>query len=530
MYNNIGFLPLDSRPCCCDFTQKIARIAGYDLNCPPLEWFKDFSVAADQAKMSKWLLNAAEKAEYLIVSTDMLIYGGIATACRHHIEVEEALQTLDVLRQIRKRHPNIKLYVSGLVQGSSDTAFTPEELVHRSHNMSYSQLSHKITVYDRQEDKEKLDELMKIIDQEALDSYLKVRERCHKVCLALVDMAADGTVDYISFGVIDTSVYGLHRLRKADLLTAIYHKMVMHKANLYCAADEQGQILVTRAMLDHQQITPRFFPRYSSRGAETFVAMYDDLPLGDTLRHQVYAAGCLVVDTPNEADAVFMINSPLESFEVYNDFFIGNKNIFMLPEPGHNLWDFVSAIKYYLKTGKRVSVTDVAFANGSDVGLVRFMEKEIEITDLTAYSGWNTASNSLGTAVAHTAARIIYEQSANKQHESEIAHFEFLLERFADEYFYQVVVRPQTMALVESLGESFLNFSDKILPEVNALTREKLTELVGVFFEKYFKGRSLKDPFADRTIESLKFSTWHPWTRTFEVWVDAKFGCSIQPF
>ena len=37
------------------------------------------------------------------------------------------------------------------------------------------------------------------------------------------------------------------------------------------------------------------------------------------------------------------------------------------------------------------------------------MEETIDLTRLAAFSGWNTAGNALGTALAHAAARFLAE-------------------------------------------------------------------------------------------------------------------------
>lgn len=526
MHTNIAFLPMDSRPCSNDFVLKIARIAGYELISPPFEWYENFMAESDEEKMAQWLLEAAEKSEYLIVSIDMLLYGGLVTSMRHHLGVEPALTRLELLRKIRRKYPDIKLYAAAALHGSSNSAYTPEEMIHRSDCLSYSQLSHKIFLYNRDKDKAELAKLMKVINREALDDYLMVRERCQQVCLVMADMAAEGVIDFISYGVNDCSVYGLHRIREQDLVARIFDRMIPNKAVVYTGTDEQCQVLLARAMLDHQKKSLRFFPRYSCCQGESNVPMFDDSPLGDNLRLQAFAAGCVIVDAPQEADAIFMVNTPCQSSEDYR-VPLEHARHYFLPEPKHNLWDFISAINYYLKTGRRVAVADVAFANGCDIGLVRFLKKEVDIPALTCFSGWNTSSNTFGTALAHTVARILYEESQTQAYESEIAHFEFLLERFADECFYQVVVRPQTNELVENRGSTVLNFGSQLKEEVNTLTREKLTELVETFFKGHFCGHNLTGSFEQRKIDTMNLTIKHPWTRTFEVWTDAKFTTSL---
>lgn len=521
MYNNIAVLPLDSRPCCTDFILKIGRIGGYCVQCPPGEWYPDFIKGCDTVRMAQWLRQAAGQAEYLIVSVDMLLFGGLAPAMRYRVPQEDALERLNVFREIRKAHPGLKIYAAFSVPGSSNSAHTPQEMVNRAQCMTYSQLSHKVMLYDREEDKQALASLMEQIEPDALEDYLNVRERAWQVSLRLLELAKEDVIDFISFGSNDSSLYGLHRVRLQKLVEQVYEQDVQDKAVVYSGTDEQCQALLVRAMQEHRRKQTRFFLRYSCSGADTLVPPFEYNPVGDNLRLLLFSAGCVVVDTPQEADVVLMVNTACQSWDDYRAMEKAG-HAYFLPESNHNLWDFITGIHYYMGTKRRVAVADVAFANGCDTGLVRYLEKSVDLTKLTAFGGWNTASNTLGTVIAQAAARTLYEQSGTQELACECTQVEFLMERFADDYCYQVLARPSVNSLVEEKGGSVLNM-EELYEEANACAVEKMLPLVQTFFQKHFQGRTLTGDFSAKRILSMEPQIRLPWARTFEISVNMPF-------
>ena len=145
-----------------------------------------------------------------------------------------------------------------------------------------------------------------------------------------------------------------------------------------------------------------------------------------------------MVDAPQDADIILMLNTPGESQ--------GEAPLQALVRTvdtsARNLPEFVSAMGYYKDRGYIVACADVAYANGADLKLVPLLKRSIPLERLDGYAAWNTAGNTLGTVVAHATARFLARE-LDLGLESEAAHLEFLLLRFADDWAYQAVVRPQ---------------------------------------------------------------------------------------
>lgn len=105
---NIILLPLDERPCNFDFPSKIFNGEKYTIIRPehlgqkktpaPYEFIRDF------------LLANIEKADAAVISIDTLLYGGLIPSRLHHLSEETVLERLMLLKELREKNPQVKLY------------------------------------------------------------------------------------------------------------------------------------------------------------------------------------------------------------------------------------------------------------------------------------------------------------------------------------------------------------------------------------------------------------------------------------
>ena len=69
--------------------------------------------------------------------------------------------------------------------------------------------------------------------------------------------------------------------------------------------------------------------------------------------------------------------------------------------------EFVNALRLAVATGRLVAVADVAFVNGSDLIFCDNLRQQFQVTAMAAFGGWNTAGNTLGTALAQAVIRAL---------------------------------------------------------------------------------------------------------------------------
>src|SRR5687768_6566539 len=97
----LALVPLDNRPCNVRFPQQIAAIGCSQLVTPPDTTLGSFEIPGRPDLISRWLSDLPE-IEALIVSVDMLAYGGLVASRHATLTEPEALARLQVLRDFRR--------------------------------------------------------------------------------------------------------------------------------------------------------------------------------------------------------------------------------------------------------------------------------------------------------------------------------------------------------------------------------------------------------------------------------------------
>jgi len=162
-----------------------------------------------------------------------------------------------------------------------------------------------------------------------------------------------------------------------------------------------------------------------------------------------------------------------------------------------NLNEFVIAIREYIRSGKKVIISDTAYSNGADVELIALLRNYKLLNKITAYAGWNTNGNTLGTVLASGAASLYGDNN-----------LEFLLYRIIEDCGYQAITRQAVIKELVSKGLSYYDFKDKTF-WVEDITKDMLNGFVQCMVNSNFKDSII-------TVKEVKF----PWNRMFEVDLD----------
>ena len=186
-----------------------------------------------------------------------------------------------------------------------------------------------------------------------------------------------------------------------------------------------------------------------------------------------------------------------------------------------------------LKKGRPVGIADLRFVNKADPALVRGLTENVDISQLAAFSGWNTASNALGTAIAHLAAyrlmpagldRLPAAERANALAPRLAAHAAFLMQRFFEDYLFMAQERSAFVTAIQALGQSPFRISGASYPALREGLKRSLLGQIQLFFDAHFKDRALSARVARSTqrfrIKALNVSMQLPWFRAFEAGLD----------
>lgn len=253
-------------------------------------------------------------------------------------------------------------------------------------------------------------------------------------------------------------------------------------------ADQLGMVLLARAYNDLTGKLPFVRVDYAPGRGDSTIPLYEGRPIAETISAQVMAAGGIVLLTPKFPDLILAVNTPVDGVSHESD---AIQNEALHSQSSKMLTD---KIQSELKQGNQVAIADIAFANGADNALMNQLYKPYLLAKLSAYSGWNTASNTVGYAVA---------QGMMSGAMTEINRQQLLAVRYLDDWAYQANIRNEVQQKLYDLGGNpqYLDgFQSAMVGE--AEKREQL------FAKQYL------------WIAPEKVKVSFPWNRLFEIRID----------
>ncbi|HPX20370.1 MAG TPA: DUF4127 family protein, partial [Bacilli bacterium] len=103
----ILYLPLDERPCNWTFPKELFSTSEVEITAIP-ENLKGYKKrGSDVNLVRKFVKENAKKANGLVISLDMLIYGGLIPSRLHYETKETLLERLTVLEEIKREMPEL---------------------------------------------------------------------------------------------------------------------------------------------------------------------------------------------------------------------------------------------------------------------------------------------------------------------------------------------------------------------------------------------------------------------------------------
>jgi len=474
------YVPLDERPCNAVYPVQIASATEYDILTPPPELLGRKKQPADSDRLASWLLERAASAERLILSIDMIVYGGIVPSRLHSMSYEQCAERLSILSECKRLNPRLKVYAFNLIMRAPAYSSSEEEPDY------YADYGAELARGGWLDDKlqrdgladaelEEKERIERKLPAEVREDFAGRRRTNAAVNRLSVDLTRDGIIDFLIIPLDDNAKYGYTSQEQRKLLQEIERQRLMDRVHMYPGADEIGCTLFARVFCELKDYRPEVFIRHSSTGGPFVIPKYEDRSLGESLKSHLTAAGAFICEASAEADFVLMVNSPpVGAYEMAEtDSEYGKRHASYFSETG--LREFAQAIRAYSDKGKVVALADVATCNGGDEPLLNLLSDSGLLPRLSAYAGWNTSGNSLGTVIAHAVVESYYRRPGSpriegREHRGKLFYWSRLLE----DWGYQAVVRTDIVKNdLERMGGSYFAISH-IQDEVVSLVREKL--------------------------------------------------------
>lgn len=382
------YIPLDDRPCCRQFPQRLAR-----LDLPPKELLGRFQEPGDCDGLLDWLEENASGAPGAIVAIDMLVWGGLV-ASRHPVgDLKKALARLERLWQIRQQH-DLKLLAFQTIMRNAPTQRTAEEVEWAEAIVEFSQ------------DPEN-EVLRSAIPSQVLHDYMRVRQRNLRIYRELAQHSWES--DYLVFALDDSKTSGWNLLELQSL----------GEVNSLPGTDETGLLLACRALAEERTVQVD----WSHADLPELQGLYEDRPAGAVLRAQMAAAN--LEEGPSDHQLWLYGRPDQPQIEARAQ---------QLAEVDP-VW--LNHLDTALQAGARIVLVDLTFANGGDLSLGKALRERGLWPKLAGYSAWNTLGNRVGCALA----TLVLNASR-----------EFLAERLADDLLYQADFRWRAAKLLGHPG------------------------------------------------------------------------------
>jgi len=495
----ILYIPLDERPCNFYYPQMIASLKDeLQLVVPPLELLGSKKQPADINCLWDWVNTKSATCDSAILSIEMLVYGGLLPSRLHQHSVEKLTENLNQIRLLKQNYPELSILASNLIMRTPAYNSSEEE---PSYYEEFGEtIFHWGWLQDKQnrvgvtaQEKEQLAQVERELPQAYLTDYRTRRQRNREINQRAINLVEEGVICFLSIPQDDCAKYGFTAIDQQEIVLRIIEKRLQRRIHLYPGADEVGCTLLARAYSQLKGLRSKIYLLYSSVNSETIIPLYEDRPLGESLKSQILAAGGQLVSSPQAADFVLAVNTPGKKMQEAWD----NPIKDLTYTSDRNLRFFVDRIETFLAQEKPVAIADVAFANGGETELVQLLDDTAAWNQLLAYAGWNTSGNTIGTVLATS---IVGVDSCDRQalDYNKIYHL-------LDGWAYQTVVRMDMVKhYLPAIGASYYDFNGKeaqINREIERRIWDAWKQLMRHSFSKW----------------KWEIKVFSPWHRMFEI-------------
>lgn len=478
-------IPLDDRPPCLQFPVRMGQIANVALVSPPRELLGRFTQFGQSDEIVAWLgQQDLRQFDAAIVSMDMLAYGGLVASRVHATPVSQAMQRVEIIKSLRWKAPQLKIYGSSVIMRLAPTADGKNE-AYREKLSKWAEIS------PYTDEKELTTRLEKEIPTEALTDYQQARERNLSLNQLAVELVKSRVFDYLILSQDDAKPRGVHIRDREVLIKTVNEQNLSDKIAVQPGADEVSMLLLARAVSDKYNYHPKIKAVYSTEAVARRVMPFEDRPLSKTVSFHLKAVGAREVSDVQQADIVFFVFA--------TRFEDGSAAKF-----AREIVDFVNK-----NPKKGIILADIdpkGDVQGGDIPFTESLHQQGIFSKIFGYACWNTAGNAIGTALPHG---IVY--GASREIKSTKIQAEamkkaqrwFILNRLLDDFAYHSVVRPTVQKVGREKGWNVYRLTDAQTQEIEALCRGELTS--------YAASQNFG-------LRNLTFDL--PWNRTFEAEID----------
>lgn len=501
----VVLLPLDSRPACTKFVADLGKTANIKVILPPPDMLDHYRAPGDMERLRTWFLESSKQADAAIVSVDMLVHGGLLASRESNGDEGDLARALATVEKAHAENPRMPIYAFHILPRLW-LSNTPENEALQKDVPRYSKLKDQVLTFGDPTDTEALRDLERKIPGDALFAYRQLYEENNRINLRLAAMAEQGVFKKLIIGQDDGQPFGMPNIAKRQLLHALAARNIAaDRVMVTKGTDEIALNLLSDINSSFRGYHPKINVRYADADAPGTVMPFMPNSVATTVKEKIAMVRGTEVDSPDEADFILFVYIGTEKNKA--DRFQVNRRVQKLLEQNYKV--ALVDLSQHFSAGE--TIFPMLLSNGAP------------INRLIAYAGWNTTSNSVGTAVAQATIFTAGLKSAISDEELVSLYknnLTFLTSRFLEDYFYLKQVIDDVNGQLREKRADVYDLA-AFYPEANRRLERSMNQKAYVL--KRSKAYRLPIPVTSPNgsyqikVTGLSIEARYPWPRTFEI-------------
>ena len=510
---NILLVPLDGRPPCKQFVIDSGAIAGFNVTTPPSELQDYYSAPGDTAGMRKWLQENTPNNQAVFISIDQLLYGGLLAAREKEATPAQQDDLVNFLRQLHADNPAVPLLAFSILprQTPQDTIDGYQE---RKDLLAYSRLKGRQAA-GLSIDEQELTRLESAISPESMEKYLAHFQENEALNKKLIALVKEGVLSQLVLGQDDGEEYSIPNIEKKHLKDYITSEnLPAEKVILTHGADEIALTMLAAFQNEQTGFCPQIYLAYNHKSTPETVMPYMAIDNQETIREKIAMIGGK--ETANQENADYILYLSANDYE---------------KDTVSRRHTNVQELKKLTDAGKNIALVDLSkHFTAQETLLPLLLDSDYPLNALTAYAGWNTASNTIGTAIASASLYTSAQQTAQSREEAmsiAASNIKFLHNRILEDYFY---LKEDIDTINHTLKKAgYQNTADLDLEHNWRWANHMLQESMQKHLAAYKHTKAVRTPARFHTpqgdftlsVNDLTVELSYPWPRTFEIYLES---------
>ncbi len=448
----LALIPLDNRAVTYAYANTLAKLAGIELLMPDRNLLGGLTDLAKVDEILNWLQSVINNVDHSIICLDTILYGGLINSRRHNFDYAYLILRLTNLMQLTK---DKSFYAQSSIMRISDNYDNTEEKSYWQEygrelflwsKLLYEASNERLT----QEDNTQLNELEKNIPSDIKQDYLTTRLTNHMINEQLIDYVASGQINTLVYGIDDCTNLGMNTLETKIIQDKFSKHKLNHKVFIYPGCDEIANLLMAKVIFDNLGIMrPSLNIKFALDSGQNIMGKYDGACFAEIFKQQLALF-------KNGESCTYPLN-----IVVHTAMQIQGDHIILDYKDKDNIVDtnlnVTATLNCLENTNCPIVLCDLAYANGADPMLVEALLNAPKlITKIVGFSAWNTAGNSIGSAISQAICYASGLQQSN-QETFALAVKENLFIRIVDDYAWQSKARQLLKGKILTNHQDLLN-------------------------------------------------------------------------